>query len=244
MFIKVSVYSNELLSLKERKKYIEKMYSKPVTYSEAKRKHGLVLKFNNAIGFKPVTTIVDNRSVVNRPIEEVPEEYETPEDLLFENMRVPIESFNILEFYIPVKKVKHPKQKFSYKTENIADKWIAFLQKVWPELHVKKEYFEELPKLSLRDFAFQYFHKCLDEEFSYTIEFSSVARLTKEDIDYMLPKLQTLTKKTIAIHQYECEVCKYNTFGEKDVHIEIVYDEVAERALRGEPLYLDEVAPY
>lgn len=243
MYIKVSVYSNDLMSLKERKKYIEKLYPSPVTYSEAQRKHGLILKFNNAIGFKPVTTIVDNRSVVHRPAEEIPEGYETPEDLIFEHMRTPLESFNILEFYIPVKKVKHPKQQFAYKTEVAANKWIAFLQKVWPELEVSKAYVEEVPKLSLREFAFQYFFKCLDFSINYTIEFSSVALLTKEDIDYILPKLQTIAGTKIAVHQYPCEVCKYNTFGEKDIHIELVYGEVAERALRGEPLYLDEEVP-
>jgi hypothetical protein len=219
-YFKVCLYSNDLLSLKEKRKIINAMYGERATYSDKKRNIGFMAKFNNAIGFSDVEIHEDNYNRFGR-LQKVknPEEYISPEMLLFHNLRTPVESFTILEFYIPDMEYKHTYEKYSYKTKMIALKWKKFLDKVFPDLEASFEVVKEKPELSTKEFAFQFFYSNL-EEFPVTIEFGTNEKLTKKDIKYMLPKLQTLTNDKITIGQFECETCQERGFK---YHTEIVY---------------------
>lgn len=221
---KISVSSNDLLSLKSKREYINSLFSQSATYQkDVKRNNGFIHKFNNAIGFKPVVHNFDNFNCSPSPKIESPESYLSPKNLIFESLRTPIVSFSIFEFYIPIKQIEHPNQKYSYNTLDISNKFSDFLKKVFPELIVENELIEELPKQSLRDFAFESFYSQLGENINYTIEFSSSEKLSDDDIAYMLPKLQLLTKDTITIAQFPCKSCTEHSGGKKPYHIEIVY---------------------
>jgi hypothetical protein len=219
--MKISLYSNELLSLKNKSAYINSFYR---DFNEGKRKtiDGFIVKFNNSIGFKPVIDMV-KESIVIKKTEENPNEYIAPSELLFNNIETPVESFDIAVFYISKKDIIHTKQEYSYNTYDIGDKWKNFLEKVFPNLLVKIEYVNKRPKLSLRDYAFQYFYNSIHEIYQLTIEFSSRKKLKDVDIAYILPKLQTLSKERISIAQFECKACLNNSKGKDKFHIEIVY---------------------
>lgn len=223
-FIKISLSSNKLLSLKKRKKYINSFFSNDPTYQkDVSRKQGFIHKFNNSIGFKPVVHTWDNYNCSPTPPIESPDSYLSPQDLIIQSMRTPIVSFSIVEFYIPIQQIEHSNLKYSYDTLKISKKFASFLKKIFPKLIVDSELIEELPKQSLRDFAFETFYSQIKKNINYTLEFNSSEKLTDNDIAYMLPKLQRLTKDTITIAQYPCDSCSNRSDGEKPYHIEIVY---------------------
>lgn len=224
-YFKISLYSNELLTMEQRKAYIDKLYSEPATYNkDKKRNSGFIRKFNNSIGFKDVVLQWDNYNSAKCLEMENPENYLSPIDIIVEGIRTPILSFNIVEFYIPKTFVEHINKKYSYNTRTIAIKWRKFLMKVFPELNTSFEVVEEKPKLSLRDFALEYFYLNIDRDSRYTIEFRSERLLTDKEIEFILPKIQTLTNYKISIHQQYCETCSEYSEGKQPFHIEIDYD--------------------
>lgn len=222
-YLKVSLYSDDLMTLKERKKHIESMYGERRNYTQKKINIGFIHKFNNSIGFKPVVGHDDNYGRYYRPEVESPEDYLSPKDILFKNMRTPLDSFELLVFYIPDKEITHTIEKFTYNGSDIACKWESFLKKVFPKLKVKTNRIEEIPKQSLRDFTLEYFFRNLNNTLNYTIEFSSDELLSNEDLDYIVPKIQQFSNDTITVAQFPCKACVANTNGEKNYHIEVVY---------------------
>ncbi len=223
-FFKVSLLSNEILPLKEKKRYIDSMYRGQNVYTpNAKVNQGFATKFNNSIGFKPVIRMVVEGNRVIGPEVESPEDYIAPDDILLENIQTPLHSNDILHFYIESKEFKHPVPKFSYKTKDIANKWAKFLSKIFPELIVKVEEISEIPKLSLKDFALQYFYRNLEENICYTIEFSSEKLLENNEIKEILDSISSLSSDKITIAQHKCSTCSSHTNGEKPYHIEIAY---------------------
>jgi hypothetical protein len=220
--MRVSLYSNELLSLKDKSAYIKSFYRDHNIDEREQKNDGFIVKFNNSIGFKPVIDIAKSGFVLQKT-EVNPEDFIAPAELLFNNMETPVESFDIAVFYIAKKNIKHTKQEFSYDTYDIAKKWQKFLEKVYPKLLVKIDYISKRPKLSLRDFTFQYFYRNLQENFPYTLEFSSKKKLKNADMAYIVPKLQTLSNDRISIAQRECETCLEYSNGINKFHIEIVY---------------------
>lgn len=202
-YFKVTLYSDELLGLKERKKYIENLFYEYVVVDrniKSKKKKGLIRKFNNALGFKDYVIETDNYGLIGKNNEGL-ENY-SPETLIFDGLRVPIESFNILEFYIEKKYIETPNKIQSYKSRNIAIKWRRFLNKVYPHLKTSFETVNEIPKKSLRDFTFEYIFVNIGKTQLYTIEFESKEKLTQKDIDYIVPKIEKLVGYKINIIQY------------------------------------------
>lgn len=224
MYYKVSINSDLLLSLPERRKYVETMFREDAKYDKNNpRNQGFMHKFNNAIGFKSLVDSIDHFNVVTKASVESNEDYLAPYDLLMKNIRTPVDTFEILTFYIPDKRILHSNSKYDYEGKDITIKWCKFLEKVFPNLNIeyKKEYI--IPKQTLREFAFEYFYLNLEKEGIYTIEFNGDQKLSQKDLAYMIPKLQGLCNEKISIAQTFCNTCKENSDGERPYHIEIVY---------------------
>jgi hypothetical protein len=223
-FHKVTLSSKEKLTLLEKKKYIDSMYQEDVHYiPNKKRNQGFLTKFNNSIGFKPVvSTVTSDDRVIPKAIES-PEDYLSPDDILMEHFHTPVDSNDIICFYLEDKKIHHPNPEFSYETKMIATKWYNFLQKVFPQLLVTIERVEAIESLSLKDFTLQYFYRNLNQQINYTIEFRSKELLKHQDIKEILPVLQELSNDKITIGQNYCSTCAGYSDGKEPYHIEVVY---------------------
>lgn len=212
-YLKISLYSNKLLTLEERKKYINSFYNDYSLSTDCTNfKLGFFEKFNNAVGFKTVKGI-DNSST-----------YISPKELLSKVIRTPLTDWSIIEFYLPNTYIKHFDEKYSYDTKDIANKWVKFLKKVFVELEVSLEKVESYKKIELKDFSLEYFYRNIDKEIRYTLEFASDKLLEKLEIDFILSKLQGLCNYNLSINQFECDLCKEYSNGKKPYHIELEYD--------------------
>lgn len=223
-FHKVTISSKEKLTLMEKKNYINSMYCEEPKYgAEKKRNQGFLTKFNNSIGFKPVVSMITHDDRVIPENVKSPEDYLTPHDILLEHFHTPFDSNDIICFYLEDKKMVHPKQQFSYETRMIAKKWSEFLQKVFPQLIVTNQVVEEVPPLSLKDFALEYFYRNLSQEVNYTIEFRSKEQLTNDEMKEIVSLIQDLSNDKITIGQQYCSTCAKYSDGKEPYHIEIVY---------------------
>ncbi|PLS18866.1 hypothetical protein CVD28_00250 [Bacillus sp. M6-12] len=223
-FYKVTLSSREKMTLTEKKKYIDSMYREEPKYgTNQKRNQGFLTKFNNSIGFKPVvSTVTHNNTVISQTVES-PEEYLPPQDILMEHFHTPLNSNEIISFYLEDKKMVHPNPQFSYEGKMVSQKWNAFLQKVFPQLLVTTEIVEEIPKLSLKEFTLQYFYRNLNPEVNYTLEFRSKELLDKDEMREILSVIQDLSNDKITIGQQYCKTCAGYSDGKEPYHIEIVY---------------------
>jgi len=224
-YYRIALSSFSPLSLLEKKEYIDSMFPASKTYQEKhQRNQGFLLKFNHSIGFKKVSSWVDNTGICIEEEVESPENYLNPKDLLLNHMYTPVEGAIILSFELPKQKMKHSKQQFSYHTKEIANKWTSFLQKVFPHLQCEITEIEHQTTLSLKDYALQYFYQCIEKSSSCTIEFSSETYLTNEEKKDILTYLQPLSDEYILdIGQYNCSTCAGYSNGQKPIHIELVY---------------------
>lgn len=211
------------LPIREKQAYVQSLYLTGCTYQkEKKRNQGFLHKFASSLGFKPVLDYLDNESRYFRPSVESPEEYKTPQEMLFEGLNTPVNSVAVMEFYLPFRKMSHPDPRFSYNTKVLAEKFHFFLQKVFPDLLIVLKIVDNAPKVSSRDYVLQSFYRSLNDSV-VTIEDSIPALLAKEDLEYILTRLQPLSKEPVGIAQFPCNVCEHNTFGKEPYHIEIVY---------------------
>lgn len=222
-YTKVSLYSNEVLSLTCKRKYIDSLYGGDATYNESKRNIGFMQKFSNAIGYKPVSLVFDNYNSARSLATPNPEGYKTPSDLIFESLRTPPFSPVVVDFYIPNVTMEHTNKDYSYDGAGIANGWSSFLKKVFPELLVSSEVVDALPEQTLAEFALEYFYRSIGYSCNYTIEFSSATMLTDAEIAAILPIISPLSQDKIGINQFRCESCASNTNDLKPYHIEIEY---------------------
>jgi len=220
---KVTLTHFDLMSLSKKKEYINKLYEIDNPYHGDKISKGIVSKFNNSIGFKPLVSTVNSDGKITSAAIESPETYLTPKDLLFFGVETPFESFDIIEFYLPNVRMEHPNSNYTYETRWVAEKWKSYLEKVFPHLQVRLEELKERPKLSLYEFALQYFYSSIRYDLNYTIEFSSQEKLTHNELKSIVDKINHLSKDKLAIRQFYCKSCNENTNGEKPYHIEIEY---------------------
>lgn len=227
-FIKVSLHSSLEFDPEDKKAYIDKMYSnKYDCKSESEFKQGLPLKFNNAIGFKPIVDIIDYYNNLTKAIVNSNKDYISPEQLIYESMTTPYYGKDILIFYFQITTIKNAiDDKYTYKTRDIALKWGNFLKKFFSRdkyLNVGVEVIDEVPKQSIKEFALEYFFRNISRNINFTLEFSSEKLLTKEEGIDILDKLRELTDEDICIAQYKCDSCIYNTNNKRPYHIEILY---------------------
>jgi len=224
-YYRITLSSCLPISLLEKKEYIDRMFPASKTYQKDKqRNQGFLLKFNHSIGFKKVSSWIDNTSTIIQEEVESPEGYLNPKELLLKHMQTPVEGPIILSFELPKQKMKHDKQKFSYDTKTISEKWCSFLQKVFPHLQCELSEVNHQTMLSLKDYTLQYFYQCIEKSSSCTIEFSSETYLTNEEKKEILTHLQPLSDEYILdIGQYNCSTCAGYSNGQKPIHIELIY---------------------
>jgi hypothetical protein len=226
-YYRITLFSHSFLSLSEKKEYIDALFPVQKTFQKTKNQNqGFLTKFTHSIGFKPVSSWIDNTGTYIREEVESPEEYLHPKELLQECMQTPIEGTIILSFELPKQKIKHPTSRFSYHTKEIAVKWTAFLKKVFPHLQCELKVIEDKSILSLKEYTLQYFYRNIDKTYSYTLEFNSKTYLTNEEKNEILTYLQPLSDDYLLdIGQYNCSTCAGHSNGQKPIHIELVYHE-------------------
>lgn len=225
MIRRICLFSSTPISIEEKKKYIDSFYPKYATYQGDKHKNqGFLYKFNSAIGFKDLVGFSDNKGSYCRPKVESPDEYLAPKHLLEDNMHVDFENQqSILSFYVPKQSMTHPNKTHSYDTCLMAEKFVSFLQKVFPTLEIEMSEVNAIPSPSLFEFSRDYFFKSLEKEIAVTLEFSSEQTLTQEELTSLLTELQPLSNDKIGIAQYKCDTCFEHSSGTKPFHIEVVY---------------------
>ena len=193
MFYRFAI--NKTISPMERKRYITSIIGEF-------EKLGTVHKFNNAIGFKPVSFDVVARTF---PSDELcPEGYKSPSTAIFEALRVVLEDNTIVCFDVKDEEVIHPQKKYSYNTKDILFKFFNFAKKVYPEIVV-----EEINPIeeSLVDKIFRHFYLCFAEGDFITTECSSHRLLNDDEKEYILNNMRQITDVKIDIAQYYCETC-------------------------------------
>jgi len=190
------------------KYYIVNLYAdNPINIDEKKKflwsVFGIINKFNNAIGYKNEIENCPNR-------------------ILFDKMRTPYEGNIIAEFYIPIKKQKTFPNNKTVLGVKLAESWVNFLRKVYPTLKVSLD-IGICNKISLVDFATQFFMSSVERENRCTIEFSADAYFTNEDKSLILSKIQKLSNYKLSIHQEYCETCEEYNPG-NSIHTELEYE--------------------
>lgn len=218
MFFRINFSSKSKISHEDRKKYISALYG---SWSDGK--NGFIDKFNNAIGFKDVSSDYASKyPVVIPPKFSSPENYETPSELLCKHFpSISLNSNELFSLYVEDGFEYHPNSRFSYKHKDIAIKFCAFCQKVFPNLEISFESVNKIPdKLAQR--VLNYFYSCLDNDMKYTIECSSPRLLTDNELRKIKEVLNNLVDYKFDISQFFCDTC-YNYNNHAPYHIQIDY---------------------
>lgn len=218
-YFEICLSSKEILSLEEKKKYIDSMYGR--ISNKNQYRNGFIHKFNNAIGFAALEIQINKNSSISSEKISSPKEYITPKQIILNNFRTPAEGLDILKFYIPNKRIQHSDARFTYTGRELSKKWINFLEKVFPinDIIVSMKKVQEIPKQSIREFALNFFFSNIQKNEVVTIEYISERLLTKEDLDYIHEKIKVLTDDEIIIGQFDHRhlKCDYSYF------IELIY---------------------
>jgi hypothetical protein len=165
-------------------------------------KMGMVHKFNNAIGFKPVSFDVVTRSYPSN--EPILEGYKTPSTAIFEAMKMVMDDRTVVCFDVEDEDVVHTNAKYSYNTKDILLKFFSFAKKVYPEIIVEEIASTEV---SLVDDIFKHFYLCFAEGDFIAAEYSSPRLLDDNEKDYILSNLRQITNTEISLVQHYCETC-------------------------------------
>jgi hypothetical protein len=152
-----------------------------------------------------------------------PDNYIAPQMLFFKHMWVDLSPNGIVKFVVPMGFEKHFIDDYSYEHKDICEKFVRFLEKVYPDTNIEMTYLENF-EYSAKDFVLNNFYQSLDfEEDLYTVECSSHRLLTEEEIQEIYEILNACLRYGWKISQYYCEVCK-EYHPDAPYHIEIEYE--------------------
>lgn len=132
---------------------------------------GFIDKFNNSHGFKDIMWHVDGGSFIEAKISS-PKGYLSPCTLLFRNLTFLNKDDEILSFIIPVEKIIHTDNKFSYDTVDIMFKFQKFMYKVLPDIRIEFSFVDGDFVLPFRDYALGYFVTCFAQGECVETEFA------------------------------------------------------------------------
>lgn len=225
MYVKLTLKSNKYdMSNIEKRRYIDKLYPREATYSKKRRNMGMVHKFNNSIGFKNVTDCLDNYNCIIRSAIKNPDDYITPEDLIFKSLKPSFKRFEICTFIVKNTTIKHPINQYSFSTRKIMNKFARFLEKVFPETYCTIEILENNENITLEEDILNDFFLSISDSPFYTIEVSAPRKLTEDEVSNIINTLKTVSNLDIGIRQEICQTCIEHSNGENPYHIKIVYN--------------------
>ena len=231
IYSKVVLKTEKVLSLKERKNIVDKLYPRnPHTINSLEaRNMGIIRKFNNALGYKKfVSNHVVGEGFISPEITHNTD-FKTPENLLYDGVKVILEGENVLEFTIPNKRQTLNTQglNYSYMGKDIAVKWCQYLKKLLPEhqvifsdSEVKPKEFETEVERAI-DFFFRNMYTDMN---NLTVEYSSKELLNKYELESINKVLNEVFDYPLHVQQYYCETCVGHSKGSRPYHTEVVYD--------------------
>lgn len=193
-------------------------------------KTGLLLKFNNSLGFKEVEWQPDKDSFGYKPMKlDISDDYLSPYGMLVTNMYWFNREDEIVTFIIPIKEVKevnHPQ--YNYSTLEMVIKFQSFLNKIYHK-HIRTEIdFKSELKMSLKDRVLSYVYCVMAEGEHYCCEMSLHRKLKLKEKRYILDIMKDYVSFKPAIDQYECETCR--EYNEKcPYHMEFLKYETLKR---------------
>ena len=218
-FIQISLTSDDVVYHEERKNYLRSLWG-----NHFEHKKGFIAKFSGAIGFTPVMLdYCSNYPYLIEPQVETPDSYKSPMDMLYNAMWVDLSKHGIVKFVVPFGIEEHPISKYSYNREEVCKKFVNFLSKIYPNLHIEVTYLKSF-KYSAKTFIQNYFYQSMDfNDNSCTVECSSHRLLTDKEIQKMYKDMEGSTTYKWHINQFYCETCK-SYHPDSPYHIEIVYE--------------------
>lgn len=214
---------NSSVSHSQRKAYVDKLFPAVATYQKTPRNQGVIIKFNNAIGYKGLVSQRDNHESALIPPISSPETYLPPADFLFERLAPSFEGDNLFTFTVPSTRQQHPCHAYSYDPETLLDAFGAFLQKVFPSCHCQQQRLTQLPHCSTHDRALHHFFLTIHPTIPYHLEVSAASTLTSNEKSELIQVLESITAHQLDIEQYECETCHEHSLGAFPYHLEVRY---------------------
>ncbi len=218
-YIQISLKAKSSITHSERKSYFDSLWG---CYMDKKK--GSILKFCNAIGFKPVIAdICTNYPYIEGPIVKSPDTYISPNMMLYKALWVDLSNKGILKFVIPLGVEEHPNSVYTYDREEISHKFVQFLSKVYPDIDIEVSYLKSF-RYTVKSFVLNLFYQSMNfNDIHYTVECSAHRKLTDKEIDQIYKDMANATDYNWHIEQYYCETCK-SYHSDCPYHIEVVYD--------------------
>lgn len=200
-YLVIKLKSSENLKPTVKKKYINSLHDETTFVNELKS--GFITKFSNALGFKKYNSF----------------EYETPKNIISNNLYAYPTGDVIVEFYIKKGKTVAHDDSFEYENYTIGYKWANFLKKIFPELEISIE--KKFNKPGRKESITSHFLILL-EVYPMCAETPLENKLSKDEIKAIEEMLNIYKKSYLKykLFQYECSTCK--SYNEKyPIHLEL-----------------------
>lgn len=219
--IKMSIYSLKNVDEKEQLAFVHKMYTYP--YEDGhKAKLGVLEKFSNSIGFKPVDWHYDkNESNYIEEQVKSPKGYISPSSLLMRSTCFFNEKNELLSFVIGIKQFEHSDSRYSYNTLELILKFQEYLYKVYGD-HIKIRFKAmNSDKLDTKVWLLGHFYTVVAMGEHYETECALGKMLTKRERKYVLDNISRYVSYKCDIRQYYCET--YESHDKKaPYHTELI----------------------
>lgn len=189
-----------------------------------------IVKFNNELGFKPVSLYRENPHISSR----VPKDFVPPMSMIFKKFIVEYQDNKIASYFIPFGFQNCDKfnKRFSYQQGRMAIKFAEFLKKVYSDINVDiKVSFE--PKYDIdRQIMTMFITDAIYQSFEYDGlkvfgEVSSERMLNSNEVIRILKMVKDMTGRIVEIDQFECETCRSQ---DPEAPYHILMEEVKEDA--------------
>lgn len=218
-YIIMKVHSKEL----NNQKVLHTFFSDYIS----ERRTGLLLKFNNSLGFRDVANQFDdiNGNTVWRLVD-TPKDYQSPVETLLDGIYWLNDKNEVATFIVPNKDMVF--DKYGYNTLEMMIKFQSFLYKVFGD-KIRIEFkLGNRPKLSLKSKVLSYVYCTMTNGEYYCCEMSLPKFLKDKEIDYIINIMKGYVTFDPVIEQYECETCK-EYHKEYPIHFEFSKRKTLER---------------
>lgn len=200
----------------KRLDFLSKLYGTTESY-------GAIVSFNNALGFKPVSTYTSTPcgGYVINPTVPTPEDYDTPAVTLWDAMEFFDEENEVISIVMEDKNIKHPNSKYNYNTTDILFKFGNYVQKKFHGVNVSYAKMDDAYKQDVCNFVLSHFWKCLAYSKACDTMLSSHRKLTKVERRKILRVMSKIVDYTPDIYQEWCKTC-YGYHPDCPIHIELI----------------------
>lgn len=221
--ITMTVYSVNFLTLKERLKVLRRFFNRRhYNISFAK---GLILKFNNSIGFADVEEqpITESPGVFYDKKVYANEDYESPYQMLLLGTYFTNKEREIVTFAVEDKRMYCTDKRFSYNPMDIMIKWQNYLYRVFDSDIIIEFSIQDNFKMSLKNYYLSYALTCLAESEIVDNEIPLERPLSKKEAK----SIERFFSKNLGIkgtvYSFWCDTC-YEVNPDAPYHTSIEYD--------------------